>query len=106
MKYPEEANPWRWKADYWLPGDEGRGLWGGMGYLMGRGYSSEVMKSLETRESRCLHNIGNALNATSLYTLKQFTVRYVSFSSIKRKNKYRKCREDILKKQQNPNPCR
>ena len=65
---------------------------------MGMGYSSEVMKSLETRGSCCLHNIGNALTATNnLYTLKSFIVCYVSFNSIKRKKqKYRKYKEDIL----------
>lgn len=70
-----------------MPGVEGRGSWGGKDYIMGRRYFSEVMKSLETRESRCLHNIGNALNATDLYALKLFTVCDVNFNSIERKNK-------------------
>ena len=43
MKCPEQANIYRQKADWWVPGNGGRKEWGMVGDIMGM-ECSEVMK--------------------------------------------------------------
>lgn len=57
----------------------------GNGYLKHSGCSSGVMKSFETGESWWWHNTVKALHATSVRTLKWSIVRYMNFTSIKKK---------------------
>lgn len=46
----------------------------------------ELQKKIENRDWWWLHNIGNTLNATELYTLKLLIVYYVDFTSVKDRN--------------------
>lgn len=46
----------------------------------------ELQKKIENRDWWWLHNIGNTLNATELYTLKLLIVYYVDFTSVKGRN--------------------
>lgn len=66
MKYSEQANPKRQKADYWLPRTGGR--WENrVTCLMGTGFPFGVIKYARTKQQQQLNNIVIIQNATEWY---------------------------------------
>lgn len=84
MKYEEQINPQRQKADWWLPGAGGKKKWSII-CLMGWGFLLEEKNFFGTlNKGGGYTTLLTILNSTELLTLKQLILCYVNFTSIKK----------------------